>query len=84
MASYATQAEHDKAREEWFAGRMARARDRERKERRKLEQEKFHREWWGLPDKDPEIVRRDEEKLKRGERIGGFRSQRPPADGQGR
>ncbi|KAH6656977.1 cytochrome c oxidase biogenesis protein Cmc1 like-domain-containing protein [Truncatella angustata] len=81
MASHATQAEHDRAREEWFAGRMARARERERKERRKLEQEKFHREWWGLPGKDPEDVRREEEKMSRGERIGGFRSQRPAGDG---
>ncbi|KAF3018091.1 hypothetical protein E8E14_004819 [Neopestalotiopsis sp. 37M] len=84
MAAHATQAEHDRAREEWFAGRMARAKERERKERRKLEQEKFHREWWGLPEKDPEAIRREEEKLGRAERIGGFRSQRPPAPGDER
>ncbi|KAI0126599.1 hypothetical protein BJ170DRAFT_412708 [Xylariales sp. AK1849] len=80
MLSHATQAEHDRAREEWFAGRMERARERERKERRKLEQEKFHREWWGLPERDPEEVKKDEEKMRRGERIGGFRSQ---GQGQG-
>ena len=33
MMGHATQAEHDRAREEWFAGRMERARERERKER---------------------------------------------------
>ncbi|KAK6219397.1 hypothetical protein LQW54_002128 [Pestalotiopsis sp. IQ-011] len=84
MAAHATQAEHDRAREEWFAGRMARAKERERKERRKLEQEKFHREWWGLPQKDPEEIRREEEKLSRAERIGGFKSQRPTASGDDR
>ncbi|KAH8682474.1 cytochrome c oxidase biogenesis protein Cmc1 like-domain-containing protein [Xylariales sp. PMI_506] len=76
MALHATQEEHDRAREEWFAGRMERARERERKERRKLEQERFHREWWGLPQRDAEDVRRDEEKLAQKERIGGFRSSR--------
>jgi COX assembly mitochondrial protein 1 len=74
MAAYATQAEHDRAREEWFAGRMERAREREMKEKRKLQQEKFLREWWGLPDRDPEEIRREEEKMARGERIGGWRS----------
>ena len=76
MMGHATQAEHDRAREEWFAARMERARERERKERRKLEQEQFHREWWGLPARDPEQVARDEEKLRRAERVGGFRSTR--------
>ncbi|KAH9906360.1 hypothetical protein F4778DRAFT_778748 [Xylariomycetidae sp. FL2044] len=74
MLANATQAEHDRAREDWFAQRMVRARERERKERRKLEQERFHREWWGLPERDPESVRRDLEKLGRAERVGGFRS----------
>ncbi|KAI1852057.1 hypothetical protein JX265_008138 [Neoarthrinium moseri] len=84
MMAHATQAEHDRAREEWFAGRVERARDRERKERRKLEQEKFHREWWGLPEKDPDAVRREEEKLARKERIGGYRSGQPrPAAADG-
>jgi COX assembly protein 1 len=77
MMAHATQAEHDRAREEWFAGRMERAREREMKERRKLEQERFHREWWGLPDRDAEEIRKEEEKLKRGERFGGYRSQGP-------
>ncbi|KAK7985371.1 hypothetical protein PG988_002993 [Apiospora saccharicola] len=71
MMAHATQAEHDRAREEWFATRMERARERERKERRKIEQEKFHREWWGLPERDPDEVRREEAKLRQGERIGG-------------
>ncbi|KAI1362727.1 hypothetical protein F5Y08DRAFT_311276 [Xylaria arbuscula] len=71
MLAYATPEEHDRAREDWFAARMTRARERERKERRKLEQEKFHREWWGLPERDPEDLRRELEKLERPERIGG-------------
>ncbi|KAI0431106.1 cytochrome c oxidase biogenesis protein Cmc1 like-domain-containing protein [Xylaria sp. FL1042] len=70
MLAHATPAEHDRAREDWFAARMTRARERERKERRKIEQERFHREWWGLPERDPEEVRRELEKLERPERIG--------------
>ncbi|KAI8629660.1 hypothetical protein F5Y19DRAFT_73150 [Xylariaceae sp. FL1651] len=71
MLAHATPAEHDRAREDWFAARMERARERERKERRRLEQERFHREWWGLPERDPDDVRRELEKLERPERIGG-------------
>ncbi|KAL7620491.1 hypothetical protein AAE478_009486 [Parahypoxylon ruwenzoriense] len=71
MLAHATPAEHDRAREQWFAQRAARARERERKERRKMEQEAFLREWWQLPEKDPDEVRRQIEKLERGERVGG-------------
>jgi len=71
MIGHATQAEQDAAREEWFATRMQRQRDREAKEARKKEQEKFHREWWGLP-----IEEREGEKgrdvVRRAERVGGF------------
>ena len=74
MKAHATPAEQDAAREEWFAGRVERHRERERKARRKLEQEAFLREWWGLPEKDREEARRELEKLKTGERIGGFAS----------
>ncbi|KAI1288709.1 hypothetical protein F5Y03DRAFT_401601 [Xylaria venustula] len=81
MLTHATQAEHDRAREDWFAARMTRARERERKERRKMEQEKFHREWWGLPERDPDEVRRELEKLERPERIGGAVRRR---DGEGK
>ncbi|MCJ1438008.1 hypothetical protein MMC27_007395 [Xylographa pallens] len=49
MIGHATQEEQDAAREEWFASRDKRIEEREAKERRKIEQEKFHREWWGLP-----------------------------------
>ncbi|KAI0975358.1 hypothetical protein F4678DRAFT_457637 [Xylaria arbuscula] len=82
MLVHATQAEHDRAREDWFAARMTRARERERKERRKIEQEKFHREWWGLPERDPEDVKRELEKLERPERIGGA-VRRRDVDGKG-
>ena len=49
MIGHATQEEQDAAREEWFASRDKRIEERDAKERRKVEQEKFHREWWGLP-----------------------------------
>ena len=52
MIAHATQEEQDAAREEWFASRDKRIEEREAKERRKIEQEKFHREWWGLPQVD--------------------------------
>ncbi|KAK3906994.1 cytochrome c oxidase biogenesis protein Cmc1 like-domain-containing protein [Staphylotrichum tortipilum] len=54
MKAHATQAEHDAAREEWFARRVERQVERERKVRRAAEQEAFLREWWGLPEKDRE------------------------------
>ncbi|KAK7754939.1 hypothetical protein SLS62_003023 [Diatrype stigma] len=71
MAAHATPAEHDRAREDWFAARAERARERARTERRRLEQERFHRDWWGLPPRDPDEVHRELEKLERGERVGG-------------
>lgn len=76
MKAHATPAEHDAAREEWFAGRMERHRQRERKARRAMEQERFLREWWGLPEKDREAVMKERELLGRKERFGGFASGR--------
>ncbi|KAK4229116.1 cytochrome c oxidase biogenesis protein [Podospora fimiseda] len=76
MKLHATPEEQDSAREEWFAKRMERQREKERKQRRKIEQEKFLREWWGLPEKDKEVARREMEKMERGERVGGFPSGR--------
>lgn len=52
MAARATQAEHDAAREEWFSLRLERAKEREKKRRRAKEQERFVREWYGLPEKE--------------------------------
>jgi COX assembly mitochondrial protein 1 len=52
MVLNATQQEQDRAREDWFAGRMERKRVRDEKEKKRVEQEKFHREWWGLPQVD--------------------------------
>ncbi|KAL2122797.1 hypothetical protein VTJ04DRAFT_3252 [Mycothermus thermophilus] len=73
MKAHATQAEQDAAREEWFARRQERAREKQRKALRKAEQEAFMREWWGLPEKDREEARREMEKLARGERVAGVR-----------
>lgn len=72
MVSHATQAEQDAAREEWFARRLERQRERERKARKKAGQEDFLREWWGLPERDEETRRREEEKLAQAERVGGY------------
>ncbi|KAK1775656.1 cytochrome c oxidase biogenesis protein Cmc1 like-domain-containing protein [Copromyces sp. CBS 386.78] len=72
MKLHANQAEQDAAREEWFALRMERVRERERKARRKAEQEAFLREWWGLPEKDREEARKELEKMNQKERVGGY------------
>ena len=76
MKVHATQEEQDAAREEWFAQRLARQKERERKALRKAEQEAFLREWWGLPEKDREAARKEMEKLQRGERIAGVAPRR--------
>ncbi|ROW07847.1 hypothetical protein VMCG_03504 [Cytospora schulzeri] len=76
MKAHATPAEEDAAREEWFSKRQERAKAKMDKERRKAEQQKFLREWWGLEESErEERMRRETElKMKRGERIGGFAS----------
>ena len=71
MKAHATQEEQDAAREDWFAQRLQRQRERERKALRKAEQEAFLREWWGLPEKDRELARKEMEKMQQGERVAG-------------
>jgi COX assembly protein 1 len=46
MMRYATQAEQDAARAEWFATIDERRIQREQKEAKRVEDEKFWREWW--------------------------------------
>lgn len=70
MKAHATAVEHDAAREEWFAMRLERQRQRERKSRVAAAQEDFMREWWGLPE-DVRLSRQREME-KRGEQIGGL------------
>lgn len=50
MVKYATQAEFDRSREEWFRGKEARKVEREEKERKREEAKKKHAEWWGLDE----------------------------------
>lgn len=71
MIQHATQKEQDLAREEWFALRLQRQKDREAKEARKKEQERFHREWWGLPEED-RAGAKGAEIARNAERVGGF------------
>lgn len=71
MITHATQVEQDAAREEWFATRLKRQKEREAKEARRIEQERFHREWWGLPLEDREGDK-GREVLRKAERVGGF------------
>lgn len=71
MVTHATQKEQDAAREEWFALRLQRQKDREAKEIKRKEQERFHREWWGLPLEDRE-GEKGREVMQQAERVGGF------------
>src|SRR5436305_14446997 len=71
MVSRATQAEQDAAREDWFATRLKRQKEREAKEARRKEQERFHRQWWGLPAEDRE-GEKGREIVRQAERVGGF------------
>jgi COX assembly mitochondrial protein 1 len=83
MRRHATTAEHDAAREEWFALRTERVKAREKKARRAEEQERFHREWWGLPDKDEEQRERDRAKWAKPERIAGVSRAKKGGEGSG-
>ncbi|TVY86537.1 hypothetical protein LAWI1_G007105 [Lachnellula willkommii] len=73
MISHSSQDEQDAAREEWFANRLKRQVERERKEERRKEQERFHKEWWGLPIEERE-GEKGNEVLRKAERVGGFPS----------
>ena len=66
MMLYATQAEQDAAREEWFATMDERRRERERKEAKRKEDEKFWKEWW---DKDAKGVPSTEGRDKKGRHV---------------
>jgi len=77
MKAHATQAEQDAAREEWFAMRLARQRERERKQLKKSAQEDFMREWWRMPERDEESRRKLAEKQALEERVGGARASHP-------
>lgn len=72
MKLYATREEQDAAREEWFATTDKRKEEREAKERKRLVDEKFWREWWAKDGKSggelAEMKARQE-----GERGGGAR-----------
>lgn len=49
MNRFATREEQDAARQEWFAGLEQRREEREVKERKRREDERFWKDWW---DKD--------------------------------
>ncbi|CAG9936571.1 unnamed protein product [Clonostachys rosea f. rosea IK726] len=62
----------DAAREEWFAMRLERQRERERKARMAAAQEEFLREWWALPE-EVRLSRPKPEGIEsRPERVGGM------------
>ncbi|KZF22030.1 hypothetical protein L228DRAFT_268530 [Xylona heveae TC161] len=65
MIAHATREMEDEAREEWFATRIQRQRAREEKEKKRIEQEKFHREWWGLPSAEQEAQTREKAKTEK-------------------
>ncbi|KAH8121509.1 hypothetical protein ACSS6W_004654 [Trichoderma asperelloides] len=67
MVQHATQEQQDAAREDWFALRMERQKQRERKAKMAAAQEEFMRDWWGLPEEVR--LSRQKEMEKRGEQI---------------
>ncbi|KAG6025557.1 hypothetical protein E4U40_002631 [Claviceps sp. LM458 group G5] len=72
MKLHATAEANDAAREEWFASRMERHRERERKAKVAVAQEEFLREWWGLPEEERSWRKQEVEKMKQPERVGGM------------
>ena len=78
MTRHATPAEHDAAREEWFAMRIQRQRERERKTQMAAAQEEFMREWWGLPEDVRLSRQKDMEERSRAERVGGMPAKERP------
>lgn len=78
MKVHATQAEHDAAREEWFAMRLERQRQREQKAKVAAAQEEFMHDWWGLPEDVRLSRQRDAQKngggsgAPTGEKVGGM------------
>ena len=71
MKLHATQTEHDAAREEWFAMRLERQRQREQKAKVAAAQEEFMHDWWGLPE-DVRLSRQRESQKDGTERVGGM------------
>jgi COX assembly protein 1 len=55
MLRHATQQEHDDAREEWFNTIEDRKREREEKERKRVEDERFWKEWWAKDRRTEEL-----------------------------
>jgi COX assembly protein 1 len=66
MNHYATRAEEDAAREEWFATMDSRREERLAKEKKRVEDEKFWKDWWDKEKKTTELpaprLREDEKK----------------------
>ncbi len=82
MTRHATQEEHDAAREEWFAMRIERQHERERKAKMARAQEDFMRDWWGLPE-DVRLSRQKEmEEKYKAERVGGLTAKDRPQGGR--
>ena len=67
MNQHATRAEEDAAREEWFATMDSRREERLAKEKKRVEDEKFWKDWWDKDKKTTELPAprlRDDEKKK--------------------
>ncbi|KAK8140803.1 hypothetical protein G3M48_001831 [Beauveria asiatica] len=86
MKLHANQKEHDAAREEWFAMRMDRQRQREARNKVAVAQEEFMHDWWGLPEDVRLSRQRDAEQkgVQLQERIGGMPAKDRPLDGNKR
>lgn len=59
MNRFATREEQDAARQEWFATLDKRKEEREAKERKRLEDEKFWKDWWDKDKRTQELPETD-------------------------
>jgi COX assembly protein 1 len=62
MMAFATLEEQDRAREEWFATRDQRRKERQLKEEKRKDAEEFHRKWWGLDESGRRVVRAEDDR----------------------
>ncbi|KND87286.1 hypothetical protein TOPH_08066 [Tolypocladium ophioglossoides CBS 100239] len=81
MKLKATPEEHDAAREEWFALRLERQRQREHKANVAAAQKEFMREWWGLHEGERLERQREMERRYGEERVGGMPAKDRPRHG---
>lgn len=71
LRQHGTQAEQDRARQEWFAKIDERKKQREKEALERIENEKKLKDWWGMDENWQRLDRKaDEERLVKREAVG--------------